>query len=60
MESKNNGRYTDSIVVPVQLSSDQYCRGDSDAISSYHIYASHDVGQTLRNVCHCDIVFVVI
>jgi len=31
-----------------------YTQGDSDVISSYHIYASC-VGQALRNVCYCDI-----
>jgi len=34
-------------------------QGDSDFISSYHIYARHDVGQAVRNVCHCGITFLV-
>jgi len=40
-----------------------YTSGDSDVISSYHMYAScffHlDVGQTLGSVCYCDIAFLV-
>jgi len=26
--------------------------GDSDVVSSYHIYARHNVGQALRNVSY--------
>ena len=47
-----------SYVCPGEPTS-EYCRkelkntqGDSDLISSYHIYARHDVGQPLRNVCY--------
>jgi len=37
-----------------------YRQGDSDVISSYHIYAScfrHFVGQALRSVCYSDVAF---
>jgi len=37
-----------------------YTQGESNVISSFHIYAScfryHDVGQALRNVCYFDII----
>jgi len=36
-----------------------YTQGHCDVISSYHIYVHHDVGQNLRNVCYCDIIFLV-
>ena len=40
-----------------------YTYGDSDVITSYHIYASCfpaiTWGQALRNVCHCDTTFLV-
>ena len=32
---------------------------DSDVIPSYQIYARHDVGQAVRNVCCTDITLLV-
>ena len=45
----------------------QYTQGNSDVISSYHIilcklfspFTRHDARQALRNVCYCDITFLV-
>jgi len=37
----------------------KYTQGDSDVISSYHIYACRDVQQALTNVCYCDTTFLV-
>jgi len=31
---------------------------DSDVISSYQIYARHDVGQAVINISYCDITFL--